>query len=452
MPEPHITDEGIFPLPLAPFEAYMLADHRDDYPMQFYFRMTLLGQLERESFREALAESVQQHPLLRAKVRHRFGRSPVWESVRHDCLRECRQPFDDLTEVVQTPCINLAEESGLRTWLYENSLETQLLFEFHHSCCDGQGALIFLEDVLVAYNRIVSAKDTDDEFVHDSGLKTRAAIPLTVGQAIRKIPLDVKDFFRIVLRRPAIASADPDPETECRDVGSRSSFLNHRFSSSELNDLLTAARSQSATLNSLLMKEVYLSLDQWMSNDGDPGHRWIRMGVPASTRLDDSTAKTCCNQVTIMFLDEHSSDIRNAESLLNRVAEQTRFHRDSKIWYSMLQLLRVLATVPPLLRLYLRANRRMCTTITSNVGRAFETCPLRRSEGSLCVGDMCLKSLDFMGPLRPGTEVVFGAVTYADTLSICMHYKPQSISDTRARELFERLVRNIRTSTQTGSA
>ena len=27
----------IFPLPLAPFEAYMLADHCHDYPMHFYF-------------------------------------------------------------------------------------------------------------------------------------------------------------------------------------------------------------------------------------------------------------------------------------------------------------------------------------------------------------------------------------------------------------------------------
>ena len=442
-------DAQIFPLPLAPFEAYMLADHRDDYPMHFYFRMVFRGQLQREPFTRSLTESLERHPLLRAKIRHRIGRVPVWESLPGTFLRKCQEGFDDLSEVLQAPRIDLTTESGLRTWIFAGSSETQLLFEFHHSCCDGLGALVFLEDVMVTYHRIVSGTATQGEAERDSGLQTRAAIPLTVGQVVRKIPLDVKDFFRILFRRPAIAS---ESVTESEIAGAAideglSAFLTHRFPATELDALLATARAQSVTLNNVLMRDVYRSLDQWMCQCGDSGHRWIRMGVPASTRSDGPSAKTCCNQVTIMFLDQHSRDIRNSDSLLERVARLSSFHRESNIWYSMLQLLDFLSAVPPLLRLYLRTNRRMCTTILSNLGRAFQSCPLPRSDDQLLVGDMRLTSLDILSPLRPGTDVTFGVVTYAGTLNVCMHYKPHRISEKQARELLDQLVRNIQEST-----
>ncbi|MCP4174004.1 MAG: DUF1298 domain-containing protein [Fuerstiella sp.] len=444
------TDD-VFPLPLAPFEAYMLADHRDEYPMHFYFQMEMQGRLQLDSLRTALTDSIEHHPLLRAKVRPRFGRVPAWEPGGDVCIRICRQGFANLNEILQAPRIDLMVESGLRTWVFEGLSGAELLFEFHHSCCDGLGALILIEDVLVNYHRIMGGKEMTREPADPDGLRTRTTIPLTPGQAVRKIPLDVQDAFRILLRRPAIAKAPGTPEENDVDRG-LSDFLSHQFSPVELNGLISEARAHSTTLNCILMKDVYRSLDQWMTDCGDTGHRWIRMGVPASTRAGHSSERTCCNRVTIMFLDQHSNAIRNADQLLDRVTTLTQFHRASNIWYSMLQLLDILAAVPPLLRLYLRTNRRMCTTITSNVGRAFEACPLPQTEGRMVVGDMQLTSLNFLSPLRPGTDVTFGVVTYADTLSLSMHYKPHRIGRTQAHRLLDRVVENLRESARSGTS
>ena len=441
----------VFPLPLAPFEAYMLADHRHDYPMHFYFRMELRGHLQPEALKQALTESIERHPLLRAKVRPRLGRASVWEPSDGVCIRPCRQGFADLSQVLQAPHIDLTSESGLRTWLFAEPSKAELLFQFHHSCCDGLGALIFLEDLLVTYHRISAGEKATDVSVRSLGLKSRGVIPLTAVQAVRKIPLDILDFFRILLRRPAIAAPAEIPEIQ-NDNRHLSAFLSHQFSTSELNGLLAEARTQSTTLNNILMKDVYRSLDGWMCESGKSAHRWIRMGVPASTRIDESVENTCCNHVTIMFLDQHSSDIRTSESLLDQVTQLTRFHRESNIWYSMLQLLQVLAAVPPLLRLYLRTNRRMCTTVASNVGRAFESCPLPRNDGQLVIGDTLLTSLNFLSPLRPGTEVTFGCVTYGNTLSLSMHYKPHRVGEKQARQLMENVVNNLRKSAGAGSS
>ncbi len=439
----------VFPLPLAPFEAYMLTDHRHDYPMHFYFRMELKGHLRPEYFKQALTESIQRHPLLRAKARQRFGRASVWEPSDGICIRPCRQGFADLSQVLEAPHIDVTAESGLRTWLFAEPSNTELLFQFHHSCCDGLGALIFLEDLLVTYHRISVGEKATDTFVRSHGLKSRGMIPLTAVQAVRKIPLDMKDFFRILLRRPAIATLAEKPEEHNADRR-LSAFLSHQFSPGELAGLLAEAKAQSSTLNNILMKDVYRAIDLWMCEAGGTAHRWIRMGVPASTRVHSSVEKTCCNHVTIMFLDQHSSDIRTSNSLLHQITQLTRFHRESNVWYSMLQLLQALAAVPPLLRLYLRTNRRMCTTIASNVGRAFESCALPRKEGQLVIGDMLLTSLSFLSPLRPGTEVSFGCVTYGNALSLSMHYKPHRVGEKQARQLMEIVVNNLRTSAGAG--
>ena len=179
------ADHHLSSLPLAPFESYMLADHRDDYPMHFYFRLVLQGNVRRQLFERSLAEAIGRHPLLRARIRPRFSRSPAWEHHGDVFLREASYDFSDLSEVQQSPPIDLTSESGLRTWLFSGPAETELLFEFHHSCCDGLGALAFLEDVLVVYDRNVIGTAPGEDVVHKSQLSSRAKIPLSRGQALR---------------------------------------------------------------------------------------------------------------------------------------------------------------------------------------------------------------------------------------------------------------------------
>lgn len=441
------SDEGHggLPMPMAPFEAYMLADHRPDYPMHFYFRMVFRGQCDRDRLARALTQAIRRHPLLRAKVRYRFGRVPVWEPLDEIVIIECQHPVITLDEVTKAPPIDLTRKPGLRTWVYQGTTDTQVLFEFHHSCCDGLGALVFLEDLLLCYHQFPQTQSVDQPEDGDSALSSRSRIPLTVTQAIRKIPLDIKDFFRILCRRPAIASTTTAEHKVAQPGLSR--FLTHEFPLDDLNSLLTTAREQSTTLTSILMCEVYRALDQWMSEFGEARHRWIRMGIPASTRSGTELAGACCNQVTIMFLDQHSKEIRQPDTLLQKITDLSRFHRESNIWYSMLQLVRFLSKAPPLMALYLQTNRQMSTTIVSNLGRVLKDCPLPNEAGQLRTGDLVLEQIDALVPMRPGTEVTFGAVTYAGQLRLSMHYKPHRISDEAAAALFSQVVANLTTST-----
>src|SRR6516164_268435 len=60
---------ALFPLPLAPFEHYMLADDRSDYPMTFLVRMHFEGRFDHERLQESLGRALLWHPLLKARIR-----------------------------------------------------------------------------------------------------------------------------------------------------------------------------------------------------------------------------------------------------------------------------------------------------------------------------------------------------------------------------------------------
>ena len=45
---------ALFPLPLVPFEHYMLADDRADYPMTFFMRLHFRGRFDRGRLDNAL--------------------------------------------------------------------------------------------------------------------------------------------------------------------------------------------------------------------------------------------------------------------------------------------------------------------------------------------------------------------------------------------------------------
>ena len=139
------------PLPLTPFEQYMLEDDRPNWPMNILLRLQFSGTFARPAFEAAVQASLRRHPLLAAKVepagRKRLAWSPAsgapscvhWTSA---CDGDSRPAF--------TP-IDLGQEPGLRLRIMEAEETTELWCQCHHACCDGLGLLQFVQDLLVAY-------------------------------------------------------------------------------------------------------------------------------------------------------------------------------------------------------------------------------------------------------------------------------------------------------------
>src|SRR5687768_16170172 len=71
----------VLPLPLAPFEEFMLVDDRPGYRMTVLVEQTFDGEIDRDAFEIGVTEASQRHPLLCAFVKRRWFGGWKWTSA-----------------------------------------------------------------------------------------------------------------------------------------------------------------------------------------------------------------------------------------------------------------------------------------------------------------------------------------------------------------------------------
>ena len=142
----------IFPLPLTPFEEYMLADDRPQWPMSFFLRLELRGQYDPAILTSALTAALARHPLLASLLADDGGGGLQWVAGPgvpppvSFARAGCELDFPEGRQ------IDLRRRIGVRVWVRSDGAdEWTLWLQFHHACCDGLGAMQFVGDVLAAY-------------------------------------------------------------------------------------------------------------------------------------------------------------------------------------------------------------------------------------------------------------------------------------------------------------
>ena len=132
-----------FPLPLAPFEHFMLADDCPDYPMSFFVHLKFHGRFERPQLNAALKTALARHPLLNSWIR-----GTAQDATSRITWIEADSPpptidWNDADVPIRFAAgrwIDLRSETGIRLWLRETEITTTLVLQIHHCCCDGIGA------------------------------------------------------------------------------------------------------------------------------------------------------------------------------------------------------------------------------------------------------------------------------------------------------------------------
>jgi hypothetical protein len=75
------------------------------------------------------------------------------------------------------------------------------------------------------------------------------------------------------------------------------------------------------------------------------------------------------------------------------------------------------------------------TAVLSNLGVQFDDLPLAYLGDRAIVGDALLDKIDFLPPIRKGTNASLGVVTYAGELMISLQYDPKVLSTILADDL-----------------
>ena len=435
------------PLPLVPFERYILADDRPAYPMNFQIRLQLIGQVQPGAMQAAFSGAASRHPLLAACVAGK-GKSLCWvpaEMPELDWL-----PAPPPLGCPPARPLDLRQEPGLKGWAWQDGDQSELVLQIHHAVADGLGGFRFVEDLLVCYDAALKGKMpfTTLEPLDPKLLVRRAQPRISRLDFFKTLPVQLdglargRDFLlhrALPLTPASVAHALDEPSQPFPAV------IYGVLSADEATAHWEAARRLGVTPNDLFARDLFLSLASWRSQRY-PGRTrgWYRLSVPVSLRREEDERMPAANMVGMVLLDRREREMSSPAALLRGIhAEMQRVKRHD-LAVAFLFSLQVLAAIPGMLARVTRPSRCAATALFTNLGDPLERTPLSStSTGHLSAGNAVLRSLYAPAPVRPYTSAALSIVRYAGQLFFALTYDPRAISPDDAESLWQEFFQRV---------
>jgi hypothetical protein len=162
--------------------------------------------------------------------------------------------------------------------------------------------------------------------------------------------------------------------------------------------------------------------------------------MPVNLRRPADAALSAANSVGMAFLDRSARHCAaDPDQLLADVIRETQEIKTSLFGGPLLRVAACLGRWPGgLCQMMTPRWPFSCgaTAVLSNLGTVLTQSPLPRDErGQLQTGGLTLLRLELLPPVRPGTVVALGVVTYAGRMTISVRHDPAALSFARARTL-----------------
>lgn len=431
---------------LEALEHFMLADDRREHPMTFAIRAEISGELVQTQLIRAVEDAKARHPLLCMTV---VGKSTElrtalrWEASSLAAFVDVAMEGTPLRPPGRTAAIDLTRELPFRIYVRQGRGCAQLLIQMHHAAADATGAVRFLEDIVAAYARL-SGETVAQRPLDPALLAARGTFHLSKRDWRKRLLRDLGRAFLFFRIRPKPLAADLPARRPFVDADWPASH-SRTFDPSAVEDLRSGAKAHGATLNDRLLAEMFMTVDEWNREHGGP--RRVRLAMAINMRRPEDDHMPAANIVSMAFLDRTPGAIQSG-SLLASVVAETQYIKRHSMGFTLLRVAtwcgNVRRGVKELMtpRWYYPCSS---TVVLSNLGQPLASSPLPRdAEGRITAGGLTLLQLCLMPPVRPGTAVAFGVVTYAGRMTITAHYDQTVLSPKGAELLLVRYASALR--------
>ncbi|NMC75041.1 MAG: hypothetical protein GYA56_11915 [Geobacteraceae bacterium] len=334
-----------------------------------------------------------------------------------------------------------------------------LVVQLHHCCTDGKGFLLFIEDLLIAYETQQKSLKSSATLrrLEPQRLLNRGTPELHGWKCVTAILMQigvVGEVCRFFMRTPVPLTNTHHRFTEkLLPATDTAAPLFFTFEYNDTRQLLSTAKYFKATLNELLLRDLYLAVGAWRERKG-VGHEggWLRFSIPVNLRGPEEEKMPMANCISLLFHDWRRQDFTDRASLLQSIRAFMNSIKRLYRKYTFLFSVGAARFLPGGLSRFTRNSKCYATTCFSNVGKVLDRIPLPLSDGKVVAGNVLLQSIDIVPPpLRPLMEASFVAYTYAGRLHVGLKYNSRAVSHQDARELLEMFVIEIRRTMQEGS-
>ncbi|MBX3414018.1 MAG: hypothetical protein KF708_15110 [Pirellulales bacterium] len=455
-PAPLTHVASVLPLPTTAFERYMLTDDRASHPMTFTIRLRFSGLVDRKVLDGAIDRGVRRHPLLCANLAHDEQGQLNWIAA-HD-----PRPYVDYGDATTplhfpgTERIDLRTNTGLRIWIRSGDGHTEMRFQFHHSCCDGIGAYAVVEDVLCAYHLATCPDDCESGF-HDTRperLRGRTNFGLTWWRLVWRLPQEiwgaVAGLILFLIIRPQPLVAPEEPTETPGDSPPLLDYPAHTFDVEESNQLRDVARAAHATMNDLLMRDLFVAMHDWNARLApETEGALLRVMVPMNLRLPADSTMPAANIVAMVNIDRWYRMYRNPALLLRSIVWEMRFLQYFRFALAFIRCITFLERIPGGLNFLTRANRCYATSVLSNMGRVLFHAKLPWVDGKLRAGGLLLEGVASAPPVRPHVATSLTCLFYGGRLTLVQNYDRRHFTPEAASQLLAATVQQLQATAAT---
>lgn len=430
---------------LTPFEEYMLADDRHDWPMTFWVRLKFSEPLDATRLSQAMSVTSSRHPLLAARiVRDRRGR-PHWAAAEPMGIVRILPLSGAADRMPFAEHLDLTDEPAWRIWADASSGNRQLWVEFHHSACDGMGALRAIDDLLQNYAAGGSctsgaAKITWNQLAERGRCGLLSGSRKRVGQWICMI----RRIFEYGISQPvSLETHEPQGSSEF-NAASDSPDGNVICELGDLAEISAAAHRHHCTITDLLISCLFRATRDLLDERPSERNGLIRFFIPMDLRGDPRNPCEVCNIVGMLHIDRNSGKGRDESFGISSIARETSVYRRYKAGRSFVVALTAVRRLLGSFRLVASPNHCFATSVLTNLKSLFRSSPLASTDGLLRMERNVLEAIDFFPPVRPKTPVCFALYSYAGQLRLSLRFRTDVFSRDAAEFVSNRVSSQLR--------
>ena len=429
--------------------------------MEFVFRLCCTGPIDVESFDKAIVEALKHQPLLQANAtigpthstsywRPATNLTPVIKWLEGD-PNVGRAATDDFQP------IKLENEIGFRFygWQVQNDGQprTEMRFVFQHACCDGKGAISFIEHVLCQYKLLKEGKcetmprfDGDRIQVRDKHAMRSYSI---IDRIWRTFIVRPKRAANMLLTKPL--ALDPPLEANTEVAAVVPCQCSTTLSKEVTEKLGVHAKAVDATTNLVLARELFHVLGEFRESnvpksDGASNGKLLRMLIPFSLRNETHQFMPAANCVSMAYFETKqdllAQDDAGSPTLIADLVKQLTFIRKWQLQYAWIESIKTYARIWPVIKLLKRSKkkgdgRQVATTVLSNFGRVFSGGILASDQGKIKIDSLEIDTVHVVLPCTTKLSINFSVNFYAKRLTLDVSYLPSRVTRQTAQQLLE---------------
>ena len=441
----------LFPLRLTPFEEYMLVDNQPAYPMSCFFMIKLQGRFNVLVFESVLRKALESHPLMTSLVMETNGQF-YWQNTKIPVI--ARSPLEDKRQFPAAEGIDLFHEPSLKISICNKNThpaeveldgQTNIIFEVHHSASDAAGIARFIEDTLCSYAAQQGFADEQKETVEPTLLARRGTFRLNGHSILRILSKQFWGIFRawkFLMNR--IIPLTPKKSDALKPAADYPAILHRDLTVTETQSVRQRAKQLGITINDLLICAAFGAMKNWQEQHAEKKKGFLRIAVPTNLRTSADNRMPAANIVSMVFLDRKPENIQPVESFYQGIRNEMQHIKQCDLGWAFIHGLTLYKRTFGSFRKMTQQNRCWTTATVSNLGRLFVDVPLPIQEGRVQIDD----SLELIGiesspPIRSSTALGICVMTYADCMTINLHYDSGILTYSDAQSILDSVLQSL---------